>query len=540
VQTSDINSVIYGNQAPTGADLENLGTLSISHSVVASLGNQNPGATTSNVIATDTATLLAASAPTAGQINYKVWVLAAQAGGPTPTGTVTLYDGNNNVLGTATLNANGQASFTVPANPTIPPIVHAVYAGDGNYSGSTSPPPLGEDYHFSGFLPPLNSTLTIAANRTVAIKFQLTDYNGNLLTSLSAIVSLQVLNSQGTNVLSSGGNNALRYDPTSNQFVANWQTKNLAAGSYQVVLKLADGSTHSKTIQLTAGGSSAGLVTDGSAGTATAGALLGGEVDLYVDNSNGDLTSDELARIQDAVTSIDTTIAPYGVVINEVSDPTQANVTLNMDTTSSLGGVAQGVLGCTTNADQVTMIQGWSWYAGADPTQIGAGQYDFETAVVHELGHVLGLGHSSSSTSVMYATLATGTANRTLVSADLNVPDSDSGPCALHVAPTVTVSATSDGQGMTAPSTTSVPSSSGTSLSPTETVFADFARMLSAAWNAYQSELSSVSALWQTADALAMQRLDALLSLEAGAMGMSKETLMRDLLFAGNSASSRM
>src|SRR5262249_6061391 len=86
-------------------------------------------------------------------------------------------------------------------------------------------------------------------------------------------------------------------------------------------------------------------------------------------------------------------IAPYGAVINEVSDPTQANVTLSMNTTSSLGGAAQGVLGCTTDADQVTMIQGWSWYAGADPTQVSAGQNDFETAVMHELGHVLGLGH---------------------------------------------------------------------------------------------------------------------------------------------------
>jgi hypothetical protein len=271
-------------------------------------------------------------------------------------------------------------------------------------------------------------------------------------------------------------------------------------------------------------------------------------VDLYVDNSKGDLTSDELARIQDAVTSIDTTIAPYGVVINEVNDPTQANVTLNMNTTSSLGGAAQGVLGCTTDADQVTMIQGWNWYAGSDATQIGSGQYDFETAVLHELRHVLGLGHSSSSTSVMYATLAAGTANRTLVSADLNVPDSDSGPCALHAAPMAAVSGTSSDQSMaavsgtsnhqnmTALSSTSVPSSNSSSLSFTDQVFADFARMLSAAWNAYQSELSSVTALWQNVDALALQPLDALLSLEAGAMGVSKDTLMSDLLSAGKSS----
>jgi hypothetical protein len=155
----------------------------------------------------------------------------------------------------------------------------------------------------------------------------------------------------------------------------------------------------------------------------------------------------------------------------------------------------------------------------------------------------------------MYAKLASGTTDRTLVAADLNVADSDSGPCALHAAPPVTVSGTSNvqdttvrsstsassssnGQDTTAPSSKSVPSSGG-SLSSTDQVFTDFTRMLSASWNAFQSELSSVTAMWQTADALAMQSLDALLSLEAGAMGVSKDTRMSDLLFASNSTSSR-
>ena len=93
---------------------------------------------------------------------------------------------------------------------------------------------------------------------------------------------------------------------------------------------LADGTTHTKTVQITASGSAAGLVTDGSVGTATARALLGGEVDLYVDNSNGDLTSDELARIQDAITAVDAVTVPYGVAVEETTDPSQAEVTLDM------------------------------------------------------------------------------------------------------------------------------------------------------------------------------------------------------------------
>jgi hypothetical protein len=175
-------------------------------------------------------------------------------------------------------------------------------------------------------------------------------------------------------------------------------------------------------------------VSAGGTGSAPGG-LLGGDIDLYVDNTNGDLTVDELARIQDAVTAADAVTEPYGVAVTEVTDSTLADVTLNMDTTSAVGGYADGVLGCTTDAGQITIINGWNFYAGSDGTQIGSGQYDFETVVTHELGHALGLGHSTDSTSVMYATLNTGTVNRTLTTADLNVADSDTtGACGLHAA----------------------------------------------------------------------------------------------------------
>ena len=50
--------------------------------------------------------------------------------------------------------------------------------------------------------------------------------------------------------------------------------------------------------------------------------------------------------------------------------------------------------------------------------------------------------------------------------------------------------------------------------------------------NAYQPEMSSLGAMWQQADALVLQRLDALLSMEAGAMGVSKDAMMGHRLFA--------
>ncbi len=454
----------------------------------------------------------------------------------TPTGTVSFFDlTSGTALGSVRLSS-GVAKFT---SSSLTPGSHnilAVYSGDSNFISSSSSL-VQTVSSFSGFLPPLSNGLAYAVNRTIPIKFSLTDANGKAITSLSAVSSLQtapIVNGVPGSPFNPASTNNQGLQYSGGQYLFNWQTKGLAAGSYQIVLTLADGTTQTKTIQLTAGGSAAGLVTDGSVGTSTAGALLGGEADLYVDNSNGDLTSDELARIQDAVTAIDAVIAPYGVTILEVTDPTLANVILTMNTTSSLGGVAQGVLGCTDDADQVTMIQGWSWYAGADPTQVGAGQYDFETAVMHELGHVLGLGHNSSSTSVMYASLATGTANRVLTTADLSVPDSDSGPCALHAAPAAAMTSTSTSPSMPLPSNPSVPSS-GIPISAAEQLFADFI-LLNAMRNANQPASSLSPALWQSMDALILQRLDALLSMEAGAMGVTKDTLLNDFLFARSSS----
>jgi hypothetical protein len=80
------------------------------------------------------------------------------------------------------------------------------------------------------------------------------------------------------------------------------------------------------------------------------------------------------------------------------------------------------VLGATTAMGAITLVQGWDWYAGADPAGIGSQQYDFQTVMTHELGHALGLGHSSDAASVMYGSLNPGEVRRELLADDLAIP----------------------------------------------------------------------------------------------------------------------
>jgi streptogramin lyase len=192
-------------------------------------------------------------------------------------------------------------------------------------------------------------------------------------------------------------------------------------------------------LQLTGNGSSTLVTGDGSGTDASVGELVAGDLALYVDNSGGSLTPDELGRIDDAVAAYNALLSPYGVAIAEVSSPDQANVVLSVGTTSPCGGQAAGVLGCYAPG-AITLIQGWNYYAGADPAGIGASQYDFEALVLHELGHALGLGGSPDPGSVMYETLATGVIRRTPTTADLNIGDADGRPDAERAAlvPTLT------------------------------------------------------------------------------------------------------
>ncbi|MDB5305358.1 MAG: Cadherin proteinputative collagen-binding protein, partial [Phycisphaerales bacterium] len=156
----------------------------------------------------------------------------------------------------------------------------------------------------------------------------------------------------------------------------------------------------------------------------------------YLVQIDPSFSADQVARIEDAINNLDLSLSKYGVVLAEMPQGISASpdIDIHYSTTSSIGGMADGVLGVTELGGHITIINGWNYYLSGDPSGIvGSGQYDFQTVVTHELGHSLGLGHSTDTNSVMYPALSTGEARRSLTSYDLSMLDNDVEPAAaLH------------------------------------------------------------------------------------------------------------
>jgi cyclophilin family peptidyl-prolyl cis-trans isomerase len=102
-------------------------------------GSTSPAVTRMVNQASTTTTVTASPNPaTVGQATTLTAVVTAIApGGGTPTGTVTFEDGTT-TLGTATLDANGQATFQTSSLTQGSHTITAVYAGGSNFLTSTS------------------------------------------------------------------------------------------------------------------------------------------------------------------------------------------------------------------------------------------------------------------------------------------------------------------------------------------------------------------------------------------------------------------
>jgi hypothetical protein len=395
---------------------------------VTALGNtfQVNGATTFPV-----ATVAVASSANPSLLNqpvtFRATVSAPNTGAAAPTGTVTFVDTTTGAtLGVASLSG-GTAQWSTAALAVNAQTIAAIYSGDANYITSTATVVQAIHYHFSGFLAPLHPNMTYAAGRTIPVKFQLTDYTGASVTRLSAVTSLQVINQQGSDVLAGAGKTGLRYDASANQFVYNWQTKGLAAGTYTVRLSLDDGTTDSLTLTLSSSG--AFQLADGAVSgyvSSAANQVLYGTLSVAVEDDTGaGIDPNELARISDAMAYLNTALGPFGVSLSWAAAGTVPDVTIHFASSTPEGGAADGVLGFTTADNDVYLVEGWSFYTGSDATQVGAGQYDFQTLAEHELAHTVGLGESIDPNSVMYEYLSPGTARRSFTAGNLSLINTD-------------------------------------------------------------------------------------------------------------------
>jgi hypothetical protein len=165
--------------------------------------------------------------------------------------------------------------------------------------------------------------------------------------------------------------------------------------------------------QLTAGADSAYAVS-------TSNWIANGVLTVSVQDDTGNgLDASAVARLGDAMTYLDETLASYGVQLSWAAPGTTADVHVHFASSTPEGGVSDGVLGFTTPANDVYFVTGWNFSTSPNPSAVGANQYDFLTLATHELAHTVGLGESVDPASVMYEYLTPGTVRHTFTDSNL-------------------------------------------------------------------------------------------------------------------------
>jgi hypothetical protein len=140
----------------------------------------------------------------------------------------------------------------------------------------------------------------------------------------------------------------------------------------------------------------------------------------------GDVTTEELALIDDATGAINAELGAYGVRLVDVTRAyvvADAAIRIHLADTGDGGGAVDGVRGITDFGGDVTLIDTWNFYFGTDPSAVGRTSTTSRRLPPMSWGHAIGLGHSTDSSSVMYPSLGMGVARRELTANDLSVID---------------------------------------------------------------------------------------------------------------------
>jgi uncharacterized repeat protein (TIGR01451 family) len=135
----------------------------------------------------------------------------------------------------------------------------------------------------------------------------------------------------------------------------------------------------------------------------------------------GPLAAGEQAAIAAAIGTLDAEVRPLGINLMEVPSDQAAQIHIQLAAGSAIGSLDQGILAAFTPGGNITLISNWIWYLGSDSAGIAPNQYDFQTVVMHELGHVLGLGENADPSSAMSLYLSPGQVRRELSTTDLSL-----------------------------------------------------------------------------------------------------------------------
>jgi hypothetical protein len=181
------------------------------------------GTTTPTLATTTTGLVASPSAITAGaNVTLTATVTGVTGSTGTPTGTVTFYDGTT-MLGTGTLTA-GIATYSTTGLPVGSDSVTAVYAGDSNFSGSTSAASL---VAVSAIATPVATSTALTASTTTAVTGTSISFTATVTPSSGTTVPTGTVTFlDGTTTLGTGTLNG--------SGVATYATSSLAVGVHSI------------------------------------------------------------------------------------------------------------------------------------------------------------------------------------------------------------------------------------------------------------------------------------------------------------------
>jgi hypothetical protein len=159
------------------------------------------------------------------------------------------------------------------------------------------------------------------------------------------------------------------------------------------------------------------------------------KVSIFFDPNT--LTSDELARLRDAVAALNGLHA--GLTLVQVSSPNAQIVAEGKPTSpdgltlaeaapligARIGTFANGKKDYQLTHVEIDIFQNMAWWTGPTAPPVGSGLYDFRSTLEHELGHAVGLNHDTASYpvndgwDVMYPVAAPGVARWTYSANDV-------------------------------------------------------------------------------------------------------------------------